>query len=114
MGRPYSLPASITCATRRLRSAVLYRSISSPSVGTSAILGSLAFMLPAYRAPGPGGVPVGRAIGAIATGAACAAATAIALGATAGPGVAIVAAAFGLCTGTGMALGAVARRRRAP
>ena len=41
MGRPYSLPANITCATRRLTSAVLYLSISSLRVGTSAILGSL-------------------------------------------------------------------------
>jgi len=52
--------------------------------------------------------------GAIAAGAACAAATAILLGATAGPGVAIVAGAFGLCTGTGVILGTIARRRRTP
>ena len=83
-------------------------------LAAAAILGSLAVMVPAYRAPGPARVSAGRAVGAIAAGAACAAAMAVALGATAGPGVAIVAVAFGLCTGTSMVLGAVASRRRAP
>ena len=83
-------------------------------LAASAIVGSLAVMVPGYRAPGPARVSLGRAVGAIAAGAGCAAATAIFLGATAGPGVAIVAGAFGLCTGTSMVLGTVARRRRTP
>jgi len=83
-------------------------------LAAASLLGSLAVMVPAYRAPSPARVSAGRAVGAISTGAACAAATAVALGATAGPGVAIVAGAFGLCTGTSMVLGAVARRQRAP
>ena len=83
-------------------------------LAAAAILGSLAVMVPAYRGPGPARVSVGRAVSASATGAACAAATAFILGATAGPGVAIVAVGFGLCTGTGMVLGAVACRRQAP
>ena len=83
-------------------------------LAAAAILGSLAVMLPDYRAPGSARVSVARAAVAIATGAACAAATAIFLGATAGPGVAIVAVAFGLCTGTGAVLGSVARRERRP
>ena len=82
-------------------------------LAAAAILGSLAVMVPAYRAPGPMRVSAWRAVGAITTGAACAAAMAVVQGATAGPGVAIVAVAFGLCTGTSMVLGAVAFRRRA-
>jgi hypothetical protein len=80
----------------------------------SAIAGSLAVMVPGYGAASPATVSVGRAVGAIAAGAGCAAATAILLGATAGPGVAIVASAFGLCTGISMVLGTIARRRRTP
>ena len=83
-------------------------------LAAASLLGSLAVMVPAYRAPGPASVSAWRAVGAIAGGAACAAATAIFLGATAGPGVAIVAVAFGLCTGTGAVLGTVARRERRP
>ena len=83
-------------------------------LAASAIVGSLAVMVPGNRVPSPARVSLGRAVGAVAAGAGCAAATAIFLGATAGPGVAIVAGAFGLCTGTSMALGAVARRRRTP
>ena len=83
-------------------------------LAASAFVGSLAVMVPGYRPPGPARVSLGRAVGAIAAGAGGAAATAIFLGATAGPGVAIVAGAFGLCTGTSMVLGTVARRRRTP
>jgi hypothetical protein len=83
-------------------------------LAASAIVGSLAVMVPGHRAPGSGRVSPGRAVGAVAAGAGCAAATAIVLGATAGPGVAIVAGAFGLCTGTGVILGTIARRRRTP
>jgi hypothetical protein len=83
-------------------------------LAASAIVGSLAVMVPGYPAATPARVSLARAVGGIAAGAGCAAVTAIFLGATAGPGVAIVAGAFGLCTGTGMVLGAVARRRRTP
>ena len=83
-------------------------------LAASAIVGSLAVMVPGRRQPGPARVSLGRAVGAIAAGAGGAAATAIFLGATAGPGVAIVAGAFGLCTGTSAILGTVARRRRTP
>ena len=77
-------------------------------LAAAAILGSLAVMVPAYRAPGPARVSAWCVLGAIATGALSAAATAIVLGGTPGPGLAIVAVAFGLCTGAGTALGAVA------
>jgi hypothetical protein len=77
----------------------------------SAMLGSLAIMV-LGRAAGSARVSPGRAVGAVVAGAACAAATAIVLGAKAGPGVAIVALAFGLCTGTSAVLGTIARRRR--
>jgi hypothetical protein len=83
-------------------------------LAASAIVGSLAVMIPGYRAPRPARVSLARAAGAIGAGAGCAAATAIFLGATAGPGVAIVAGAFGLCTGISMVFGTVARRRRTP
>jgi hypothetical protein len=74
----------------------------------AAILGSTAVMV----SRGASGVPkvsAGRAGGAVAAGAVCAATTAVLMGATAGPGVAIVALAFGLCTGTGAALANFAR-----
>jgi hypothetical protein len=83
-------------------------------LAAAAILGSLAVMWSEYRAPGSTRVSAARVAGAIASGAGCAAATAIVMGATAGPGVAIVAVAFGICTGTGMVLGTVARRQRMP
>jgi len=83
-------------------------------LAAAAILGSLAVMLPEYRAPGPARVGAARVVAAIASGAGCAATTAIVLGATPGLGVAIVAVAFGICTGTGMVLGSVARRQRMP
>ena len=81
-------------------------------LAAAANLGSLVVTLPWYRASGPGRISPGRVVSAFAAGAAGAAATAILLGATAGPGVAIVAAAFGLCTGTSAVLGMVARERR--
>jgi hypothetical protein len=81
-------------------------------LAASAMLGSLAVMVLGHGTSGPAQVSPGRAVGAIAAGAACAAATAIFLGATAGPGVAIVALAFGLCTGLSAVLGTIARRRR--
>jgi len=83
-------------------------------LAAAAMVGSLAVMGPWHRAPGPARVSPGRAVGAVAAGAGCAAATAVFLGATLGPGVAIVAGAFGLCTGTGVILGTVARRRPTP
>jgi hypothetical protein len=65
----------------------------------AAILGSMVAMRP-WRGPsGPTHISLLRALGAVAAGSACAAATALLTGATAGPGVAIVAIAFGLCTG---------------
>ena len=57
-------------------------------LAASAMVGSLAVMVPGYRASSPARVSLGRAVGAVAAGAGCAAATAIFLGATAGPGVA--------------------------
>jgi hypothetical protein len=83
-------------------------------LAASAMLGSLAVMVLGYDASGPARVSPGRAVGAIAVGAASAAATSIFLGATAGLGVAIVALAFGLCTGTSAVLGTLALHRRAP
>jgi hypothetical protein len=80
-------------------------------LAAAANLGSLAVMVSTYRAPRSTRFSLGRALGAITIGAACAAATAMFLGTTAGPGVAIVAGGFGLCTGLGAVLGAVAQRR---
>ena len=45
-----------------------------------------------------------RAVAAVAAGTACAAGAAMALGGTAGPGLAIVALGFGLCSGTSAVL----------
>jgi hypothetical protein len=72
----------------------------------AAILGSMVVMPFGRGAP----VSLGRALGGAASGAVCAAATAVLMGATAGPGVAIVALAFGLCTGTSAALANLARQ----
>jgi len=83
-------------------------------LAAAANLGSLAVMVPAYRGPGSRRVSLGLLLGAMASGAGCAAATAILLGATAGPGVAIVAGGFGLCTGTSAVMWTRARPRRAP
>lgn len=76
-------------------------------LAAASILGSMLVMVGGRARSGPTRVSLGRASGAVAAGAACAAATAVLLGATAGPGVAVVAIAFGLCTGTGAALAAL-------
>lgn len=78
-------------------------------LAASAIVGSLAARLVWPRAPGPRRMSVGRAVGAVAAGTACAAATAVFLGATPGPGLAIVAGAFGLCTGASVTLARYAK-----
>lgn len=53
-----------------------------------------------------------RTVMAVILGAVCAAATALLLGASAGPGVAIVAISFGLCTGTSAMFALLARPLR--
>lgn len=55
-----------------------------------------------------------RGLGAVAAGATSAAVTAVLLGATAGPGVAIVAIGFGLCTGTSAMFAILAQHLRKP
>ena len=77
----------------------------------AAIIGSMVVMPPG-RGARPARVPVRRALGSVAAGSLCAAATAVLMGATAGPGVAIVASAFGLCTGTSALFAALARQPR--
>jgi uncharacterized membrane protein YccC len=69
-------------------------------LAAAAILGSMVVMPFGRESSGPAQVSLRRVLGAVAAGAVCAAATALLMGATAGPGVAIVALAFGLCTGT--------------
>ncbi len=76
----------------------------------AAILGSMVVMPLGRGASGPSQVSLGRALGAVAAGSLCAAATAVLMGARAGPGVAIVALAFGLCTGTSALFAALARQ----
>jgi hypothetical protein len=76
----------------------------------AAILGSMVAMRLGRGTSNPAHVSLRRALGSVAAGAASAAATAILMGARAGPGVAIVAIAFGLCTGTSAVLGTLARR----
>ncbi|MBK5295538.1 MAG: hypothetical protein JJE40_00185 [Vicinamibacteria bacterium] len=83
-------------------------------LAAAAILGSMTVMALGRGGSGPSRAWLGRALGAVAAGAACAAATAVLMGATAGPGVAIVTIAFGLCTGTSVALATLARQRRTP
>lgn len=83
-------------------------------LAAAALLGSMAVAAFGRGASGPSRVLPGRALGAITAGTACAAATAVLMGATAGPGVAIVAAGFGLCTGTSAALAILAREPRTP
>jgi hypothetical protein len=84
-------------------------------LAAAAMIGStVAVRVFGYRAPGAARVTPGRVVAAVATGAGCAAATAIFMGATAGPGVAIVAVAFGLCTGVSAVLTSLARWRRTP
>ncbi len=77
----------------------------------AAILGSMIAMPRRCGASGPAHVTLGRALAAVGAGSACAAATALLMGATAGPGVAIVATAFGLCTGASAVLATLARQR---
>ena len=76
----------------------------------AAILGSIMVMPLGRVAAGSAPVSLRRALGAVAAGALCAAATAVLMGATAGPGVAIVALAFGLCTGTSALFATLARQ----
>jgi hypothetical protein len=78
----------------------------------AAILGSMVAMRRWPGASGPAHVSLRRAVGAVAAGSACAAATSVLLGARAGPGVAIVAIAFGLCTGTSAVFATLARQPR--
>jgi hypothetical protein len=75
----------------------------------AAILGSIAIMPPRRGAAGHAGVSLPRAVGAVAAGAICAGLVAIAMGAKAGPGIAIVAIAFGLCTGASAIFATLAR-----
>ena len=78
----------------------------------AAILGSMVVMPLGLGASDPAQVSLRRALAAVAAGTLCAGATALILGATAGPGVAIVALAFGLCTGTSALFATLARRPR--
>lgn len=81
-------------------------------LAAAALLGSMAVAAFGHEASGPARFAPGRAFGAVASGAACAAAAALLMGATAGPGVAIVAVGFGLCTGMSAALATLVRRPR--
>ena len=81
-------------------------------LAAAAILGSLAVMWPGSRAPRPARVTALRGVGAIVSGAVCAAAAALVQGATLGLGLAIVAVGFGICTGTGAVLVVAARQQR--
>jgi hypothetical protein len=81
-------------------------------VAAAALIGSVVAMRPGRGTPGPAHVSLGRALSAVAFGAVCAAATALLMGTTAGPALAIVSGAFGLCTGTSAALAALARESR--
>jgi hypothetical protein len=56
-------------------------------------------------------VSIGRAVCAVAAGSAGAAAAAMLMGTTAGPGLAVVALSFGLCTGASAVLAALARQQ---
>jgi hypothetical protein len=79
-------------------------------VAGAAILGSMAAMRSWRGASGrPAHVSLGCALGAVAAGSLSAAAAAILMGTTAGPGMAIVAVSFGLCTGASAVLAAIAR-----
>jgi hypothetical protein len=75
----------------------------------AAILGSMLAVPRRRGASGPAAVWLRRALGAVAAGTACAAATGIILGAKAGPGIAIVAISFGLCSGTSAVCAVLAR-----
>ena len=76
----------------------------------AALVGSAAVMVLKPDRAEPVRVSVGRALSAVAAGAACAAAASLLQGATAGPGVAIVAIGFGFCTGAGAVLAFLSRR----
>jgi hypothetical protein len=76
----------------------------------AAIVGSMATMRSGRS--GAAHVSIGRALGAVAAGSACAAAAAMLMGTTAGLGLAVVALGFGLCTGTSAVLAALARQTR--
>jgi hypothetical protein len=78
----------------------------------AAILGSMVVMRLGRGSSVPAQGSLRLALGAVAAGALCAAATAVLMGATAGPGVAIVALAFGLCTGTSALFATLARQPR--
>ena len=69
-------------------------------LAAAALVGSIV----AVRLGQKASVSVGRAVAAVAAGTACAAGAAMALGGTAGPGLAIVALGFGLCSGTSAVL----------
>ena len=75
----------------------------------AAILGSMVAVRSGRGASVPSPVSPGRALGAVAAGSASAAAAALLIGTTAGPGLAIVAVSFGLCTGASAVLAAMAR-----
>ena len=76
----------------------------------AALVGSAAVMVLKPDRAEPVRVSVGRALSAVAAGAACAAAASLLQGATAGPGVAIVAIGFGFCTGVSAGLAFLSRR----
>lgn len=81
-------------------------------LAAAALFGTAAVMALGRGASGPVRVSLVRALGAVAAGVACAAATALLLGATAGPGVAIVSLGFGLCSGASGTLATLARQPR--
>jgi hypothetical protein len=116
-GARMMIAASVVCAAvpvmfGLIRAATTGGDVRYLWLAGAAILGSMAVMLlwrgPADSAP----VSLGRALGAVAAGTLCAAATAVLIGAKAGPGVAIVALAFGLCTGTSAVFATLARQPR--
>jgi hypothetical protein len=80
----------------------------------AAILGSLAVVPWRSRVAPASTVPIGRAMTAIASGTACAAAMAVFQGARSVPGVAIVALSFGLCTGASAMFAILARDANTP
>lgn len=94
----------------------LIRAISTGSdvrylwLAGAALVGSAAVLAVKPDTAEPVRVSVGRALGAVAAGAVCAAAASLLQGAKAGPGVAIVAVGFGFCTGAGAVLAFLSRR----
>ena len=79
----------------------------------AAILGSISVMPLARAFSGDLRVSLGRAVSSVAAGALSAAAIALFMGASAGPGVAIVAVAFGVCSGTSAVFATLARQKGA-